>query len=46
MLPPRSFTACSSLPPGGALRLRTGEAGPAAPACEERVCDMVWASIG
>ena len=25
-MPPRSLTACSSLPPEGALRLRTGEA--------------------
>ncbi len=28
-------TACGSLPPGGALRLRSGEASPAAPPCEE-----------
>ena len=28
-------TSCGSLPPEGALRLRPGEAGSAAPACKE-----------
>ena len=32
-------TACGSLPPGGALRLRAGEAGPAAPAGEDAATD-------
>ena len=31
-MPPRSLTACSFLPPEGPLRLRSGEASPAAPA--------------
>ena len=30
--PPRSLTSCSPVPPEGALRLQSGEAGPAAPA--------------
>jgi uncharacterized protein len=33
--PPRSLTACSSLPPEGALRLQPGEAGSAAPTGKE-----------
>ncbi len=32
---PTLATACASLPPGGALRLRPGEAGSAAPACQD-----------
>ena len=32
MLAPTLFTSCNALPPGGALRLRPGEAGSAAPA--------------
>jgi general secretion pathway protein H len=34
IVPPRSLTACSSLPPEGALRLRPGKAGSAAPTGE------------
>ena len=32
---PTLVTTCTSLPPEGALRLRPGKAGSAAPACEE-----------
>ena len=35
--PPRSPTACGSLPPEGALRLRPGKAGSAAPTGEDRI---------
>ena len=31
---PTLFTSCNTLPPEGALRLRPGKAGSAAPACE------------
>ena len=31
---PTLATACAALPPEGALRLRAGGAGPAAPACK------------
>jgi hypothetical protein len=41
MLPPRSLTACSSLPPEGALRLRPGKAGSAAPAWEDMAPTLV-----
>ena len=43
---PTLATACSSLPPGRVLRLRTGKAGSAAPACEERARTLVWVPIG
>ncbi len=33
-------------PPGGALRLRTGEAGSAAPACKEGGCTLMWGGRG
>ena len=41
MKPPRSLAARSSLPPEGALRLRPGKAGSAAPACEEGESTLV-----
>jgi DNA-binding transcriptional LysR family regulator len=34
---PTLFTSCNTLPPGGALRLRSGKAGSAAPAWEDEV---------
>ena len=40
-MPPRSPTACGSLPPGGALRLRPGQAGSVAPAREENTAPML-----
>jgi DNA-binding transcriptional LysR family regulator len=38
---PTLFTACNALPPGGALRLRPGKAGSAAPAGEDEVSPLV-----
>jgi hypothetical protein len=38
---PTLVTSCTSLPPEGALRLRPGEAGSAAPACEEGLLPLV-----
>ncbi|WP_096698538.1 formate dehydrogenase accessory sulfurtransferase FdhD [Polaromonas sp. AER18D-145] len=46
MLAPTLPTACGSLPPKGALRLRPGEAGPAALAGEEGDSGLVFYTTG
>ena len=43
---PTLVTACTSLPPGGALRLRPGEAGSAAPAGEEGFRTLFRVQLG
>jgi len=43
---PTLATACAALPPEGALRLRTGGAGSAAPACKESGRRLIGAKLG
>jgi hypothetical protein len=47
MMPPRSLTSCSSLPPEGAARLRPGEAGSAARTGKDGATTLVaaWAAL-
>ncbi len=43
---PTLATACAALPPEGALRLRPGKAGSAAPVCEEATRTLSWVRRG
>ena len=47
MMPPRSFTACNSLPPEGAARLRPGKAGSTARTSRAGATTLVaaWAAL-
>ena len=43
---PTLVTSCTALPPEGALRLRPGEAGSAAPAREDGARMLSWVWLG